>query len=130
MPARGARANSGFNGAGVGKLCRPSYFLKRTVYTNIDTSENAPDNQGAKIRVWDRSWRLRGWQTRILLNGETIPFHSLVVPIAWINFSQKMFDLHPKVREIGEPDWMTAPVVIFPDDVSEQAILECGRSLC
>lgn len=43
------------------------------VYTTIDTSENAPDNQGAAIRDWDRAWREAGYQTRILVGKKEAP---------------------------------------------------------
>ena len=42
----------------------------KIVYTRIDTSESAPENQGALIRDWDRAWRLAGYKTRILLCKE------------------------------------------------------------
>ena len=105
-------------------------LLKKTVYTRIDTSENAPATQGELLRVWDRSWRLRGWKTRILLPGESVWEGSLVTPYQWINFSQKKFDLHFMVSDFGKMEWTSSPVVIFPEGVTEQQILECGRSLC
>lgn len=108
----------------------PLLLLKKTVYTNIDTSASAPSNQGALIRQFDRSWRLRGWNTKILLTGETVPLHSLVVPYWWINFSYHNPPKRPPVvRSFGDEEWMTADVVKFLATASEEDILNCGRSL-
>jgi hypothetical protein len=108
----------------------PRLLLKKTVYTRIDTSENAPANQGELIRIWDRSWRLRGWKTKILLPGEG-PVSELCVSFRTLNFSyRKPEGFGPVAIHFGEPLWMEAPLVIFPKDVTEQQILECGRSIC
>lgn len=103
--------------------------MKKTVFTRIDTTASAPSNQGAIIRVWDRSWRLRGWGTRICLSDEVLDYATICIPYTWINFSQKKFDSHFRAEAFGSYGWLDAPVVIFPADVSEQEILECGRSL-
>ncbi len=103
--------------------------MKKIVYTRIDTSESAPANQGELIRVWDRSWRLRGWKTKILLPDEFAP-DGLHTCIRTINFSFKPKDSDdPVAVNFGHPFWDKCPLVVFPADITEQQILECGRSI-
>src|SRR6266508_1768181 len=37
-----------------------------TIYTYWDSSEHAPKHQAELIRLWEHSWRARGWTPRIL----------------------------------------------------------------
>ncbi len=101
--------------------------MKKIVYTRIDTSETAPSNQGELLRVWDRSWRLRGWKTKILLPEEDAPLGALETHYWSINFSFRSGSA--RIQVFGEIGWTEAPVVHFPSDITEQQILECGRSL-
>lgn len=101
--------------------------MKKVVYCRIDTSEASPPNQGELLRVWDRSWRARGWKTKIILPGEAEC--GLVVPYWWINFSYRPSMRNYTTRSFGDEEWMTADVVKFRADITELQILECGRSL-
>lgn len=103
--------------------------MKKVVFTRIDTSETAPENQGELLRVWDRSWKLRGWKTKMLFPGNLTPLGAVVFSYWTINFSYRPAMKSYTTRSFGDEEWMTADVVKFRADVTELQILECGRSL-
>lgn len=65
----------------------------------------------------------------MLFPGNLTPLGASVVPYWWINFSYRPSMVTYKTRSFGDEEWMTADVVQFRADVTEQQILECGRSL-
>jgi len=42
------------------------------VYTFYDSSPEAPPDQSEFIRLWELSWRRRGWKTKILTEREAV----------------------------------------------------------
>lgn len=80
------------------------------------------------LRVWVRSWEKQGWTPRLIFQRSVDPGTSLKVTPQVINFSYRG---RTKRRTIcfGSPGWRKAPLVRFPDNVTEEQILSCGRPL-
>jgi hypothetical protein len=82
------------------------------------------------LRVWARSWESRGWKPRLLTTrNPRPPAGAFVVPCSAINFSRRPKRGPLPVSVFGEPGWDSAPVVLFPADSTEDAVLNCGRPL-
>ena len=74
-------------------------------------------------RLWLRSWKAHGWKTGISF--------SKGVSFRLINFGLPRRGAPPKLKSkaFGAPGWETAPLVRFPSGVTEEQILNCGRSI-
>jgi hypothetical protein len=93
-------------------------------------------------RVWERSWRSRGFEPGIISAKEIqkrgssraaakarrsrLPVH----PPRLINFSLtkgKVRRQRFSYARFGSSGWEKAPVVLFPEGTTEAQILNCGR---
>jgi hypothetical protein len=96
-------------------------------------------------RLWERSWRMRGWKPAILTPKEIKrnksarsaaksrgPGSTLLCSPRTINFSYRKPRKTPVrivFKRYRSPGWETADVVQFPVGASELDILNCGRAL-
>jgi hypothetical protein len=63
------------------------------IYTYYDSSDSAPERQGEWMRLWERSWRLRGWTPKILTarKARSSPFFSKKLSVKsypWLAFER------------------------------------------
>lgn len=74
-------------------------------------------------RLWLRSWKAHGWTTGIRFNQG--------ISLRVINFSLPKRGAPAKLvpKKYGSPGWEKAPLVKFPSGVTEEQILNCGRSI-
>jgi hypothetical protein len=80
-------------------------------------------------RIWLRSWKNRGWKTRI-------GFDRLATSMRIINFSLRAPKSHkgisiptPRPKRYGARGWKTADLVKFPLGTTEETVLNCGREV-
>lgn len=93
------------------------------IYTTFDS------DRADILRIWARSWEQQGWSAHILRDDRR---GKLVCDCCLINFSLSNPRKKPRRlywKKFGEPGWKEAPLVLFPDYMTELEILECGRSL-
>ena len=127
--------------------------MPTNIYTYWDSSEHASPHQAEMIRLWERSWRARGWNPRILTirnaqksklfkhshnNPEILKWAALdSVKGVWfaepehINFSFKPpRKTKAKLNPVRFPSqgWEEADVVDFENCVPE-LVLNCGRKI-
>lgn len=94
------------------------------------------------IRLWERSWRARGWTPGLLSPKEVESCSaraaaatrraSLVCNARTINFSYRVPRARPvriKYKKFGTAGWQSADVVQFPAGMTEADILQCGRRI-
>lgn len=81
------------------------------------------------IRIWVRSWESNGWKARLRARKtEKIKGHQS--PIRLVNFSFRRPRKSPTrlpYKKFGSAGWERSPLVLFPENFSEQDILNCGR---
>jgi hypothetical protein len=94
--------------------------------------------QAELFRLWDRSWRARGWKTRILTATKFSQVNNsphkllkkdglLISSFRVINFSLKARgQLKLQAIYFNKPGWETSPLVVFE---TEAQVLECGRKI-
>ena len=95
------------------------------------------------FRIWERSWRLRGWKPAIIAPKEAARHGSAraaakvrgsgpLCSARLINFGLCRPRSTPRrfyPVSFGKPGWEVAPLVLFPVGISESDILTCGRAL-
>lgn len=95
------------------------------------------------FRIWERSWRKRGWRPGLIAPKEVQRYPSvraaakarhckLICTPHLINFGLRRPRKTPaklSFTRFGSRGWLTAPLVRFPDNFSEAQILNCGRAL-
>ncbi len=93
------------------------------------------------VKVWAQSWKARGWKPQLLTPDE-VGEHGgpraaarkrgggFLTHLRTINFGHPA-DAHRPARtaRLGVRGWLEAPLVRFPESVTEQSIRECGRSI-
>jgi hypothetical protein len=94
--------------------------------------------QAELFRLWDRSWRARGWKTRILTTTKAKKIssypHKLLKIDGWLVSSLRVINFSLKARGqlkfqavyFNKPGWEKADLVIFD---TEQQALDCGRKI-
>ena len=86
------------------------------------------------LRLWIRSWRQNGYTPKLITlreleNGNTLKSvvrrrgGGVLVSGGTFNISHRRGKV--KKKAYGTAGWESAPVVVFPADVSESVILEC-----
>jgi hypothetical protein len=93
------------------------------------------------VKLWAQSWETRGWVPQLISAQETEEHGSvraaarargggLLTDLRVLNFSYSA-KRTPKRRvvRVGRSGWLTAPLVRFSSEVTEQEILDCGRPL-
>ena len=81
-------------------------------------------------RIWLRSWKNRGWKTRI-------GFGNVDTSLRIINFSMRppkgaprgVYPVKFKAKRYGARGWQNAELVKFPPGSTEETILNCGREI-
>lgn len=79
---------------------------------------------GVPLSLWARSWKNRGWKPKILMPGAK-KVRPTVSP--WlINFSLRPTKtLAGKIKNFPA----TGPLVLFPDGMTEEQMVACGREI-
>lgn len=73
----------------------PPFLMK--VYTFYDSTPDAPPDQAEFIRLWELSWRRRGWKTKILTDREAQK--SLFYATAQIRAQQARIPFNAAVKQ-------------------------------
>lgn len=109
----------------------------RTAFTFWDPEHPNLDEQAGMILLWDRSWRARGWKTRILCLRDLKKhpsFGKVSYVLTAVSFAVEKdgFFSHPGLINFSYPvEWDGPPA----DDAlvrfkSEAEMLNCGRPIC
>jgi hypothetical protein len=102
------------------------------------------DGEAGLVRLWFRSWSLRGWVPQLLTPGEVSragsPLKaarqrggSVVTRLSVINFNFRRPRATPRnlpVVKFKKSGWPKAALVDFKTAQSEKEILSCGRPVC
>ena len=121
------------------------------VYTYFDATEQRPEPAARIIRLWERSWRARGWEPRILTPRtaqDIFDFKDELEALLrfgpcrlervglLVAFNVVNFGLKPKgvgkiinCSEWLADGWKTAALVRFTDFPIYENILDCGRAI-
>lgn len=139
---------------------RPSFYrprlfnLMNSVFAYWDSSEGAPSHQAEIFSLWEKSWKKRGWEPRLLAEHmavrnpkyrtirksvsqkelRTLALLSVkgtwICPIHVLNFSFAPAPFSQKYIEwYDRPGWKTSPLVDFGHSAAASDVLDCGRSL-
>lgn len=81
--------------------------------------------QAGILRLWAQSWKARGWTPKLVTRKKEKQgrfSYSFV-----INFSQRPTRKPLRPVKFGARGWQDAPLVRFPETVTVQQVLDCGR---
>lgn len=95
------------------------------------------------VGIWLQSWTQHGWEPRLITEREVLEHGSVNAAVKHrlgrihtdctvINFDFDCPRGYPRrLRAVawGSPSWDKARLVRFPENISEEGILRCGRSL-
>jgi hypothetical protein len=96
------------------------------------------------VRLWVDSWAARGWEPQILSAKEVAACgsvkqaairrggkHAEVAPLCALNFNCPVTAKKPlRPVRYGKRGWLSAGLVRFPVDMTEDRMADCGRTLC
>jgi hypothetical protein len=96
------------------------------------------------VRLWVDSWAARGWAPQLISAKEVEECGSPkraaqrrggpraeVVPLCTLNFGCPVSAKHPlRPARYGKRGWLSAGLVRFPVDMTEDRLAGCGRTLC
>ena len=96
------------------------------------------------VRLWVDSWTARGWQPQVISAKEVGEFGSAkeaarrrggpkasLVSLCVLNFNCPVTAARPlRPVRYGKRGWLSAGLVRFPDDMTEDRLAGCGRTLC
>jgi hypothetical protein len=97
------------------------------------------------VRLWVDSWAARGWAPQLISAKEVEEMGSArraavrrcsvadaqVVPLCVLNFNCPVTAKRPlRPVRYGKRGWLSAGLVRFPVDMTEDRLAGCGRTLC